>query len=125
MFVVVDAHGIEDRLDDAHAVALGLRGMHADSFSSRPTIMQIGSAYSTATPRMALIEVEQAGLLDQQQRALAGVREARADADALVLLADADQPRSGSRGERPQQALAGGDVGHRDDELDAARLDRG
>ena len=86
--------------------------------------MQIGSAYSTATPRMALIEVEQAGLLDEQQRALVAVGEAGADADAFVLLADADETRAraGLR-ERPQQAFAGGDVGNRDDELDAARLD--
>ena len=67
--------------------------------------------------------VEQARLLDQQQPALAGVGQAGADRDALVLLADADEPRVGLFGERPQQAFAGGDVGHRDDELDPARLD--
>ena len=85
--------------------------------------MQIGSSYSHATPRSALMEFEQAGVLDQQQRALVGMGEAGADADALVLLADADQTRIGAIRQRPQQAVAGGDIGHRDDEGNAGRFD--
>ena len=85
--------------------------------------MQIGRLIFDRVAANGVDGVEQAGLLDQQQPALAGERQAGADADALVLLADADEPRIGQLGERPQQALAGGDVGNRDDELDAARLD--
>src|SRR5262249_38288160 len=67
--------------------------------------------------------VEHAGLLNQEQRALARIGEAGADADAFVLLADADEARRLHLRERPPQAPAGGDVGDRDDELDAARHD--
>ena len=65
--------------------------------------------------------IEQAGVLDQQQRALVAERQRGADRDAFVLLAHAHQAEALVLGERPQHALARGDVGHRDDELDAAR----
>ena len=85
--------------------------------------MQIGRLYSTATPRMALMESSRPVCwISSSPRLPVNDRPAQI-ADALVLLADADQPRIGELGERPQQAFAGGDVGNRDDELDAARLD--
>ena len=85
--------------------------------------MQIGSEYSTATPRIALIEFEQPGLLDEEQRTPVAVGKSGADCDALVLLADTDEPRVAPLRQRTQQAFARRDVGHRDDELDPARLD--
>ena len=85
--------------------------------------MQIGRLYSTALPRMALMELSRPVCwISSSPRLPVNDRPAQI-ADALVLLADADEPRIAQLGERPQQALAGGDVGNRDDELDAARLD--
>ena len=55
--VMRDAHVVEDRLDDAHAIARRLHGVVSGSWPSSPTIMQIGWPYSTATPRMALMEL--------------------------------------------------------------------
>ncbi len=42
--------------DTATPYRLDCRGGTPGSFSNRPTIMQTGSEYSTATPRIALIE---------------------------------------------------------------------
>src|SRR6202521_2522106 len=54
--------------------------------------------------------VEHAGLLDQEQRPPPAMSEAGADADALVLLADADEAQRRVLGERAQQAIARRDV---------------
>src|ERR1041385_9055312 len=43
--------------------------------------------------------------------------------DAFILLADPDELWTCTFRQRPQQALAGGDVRHRDHELDAACVD--
>ena len=86
--------------------------------------MQIGCLYSTATARIALIEFEKAGVLDEDQRALVAIAEPGGDADAFVLLADADETQIAIARDRPQQAGAGHDIGHREDEFDAAVLDR-
>jgi hypothetical protein len=85
--------------------------------------MQIGKSYSTATPRIALIESSRPVCWIRQERALAAVGEAGADADPFVFLAHADQARAAGLRERPQHTLAGHDVGHRDDEGDVAGLD--
>ncbi len=53
--------------------------------------MQIGSRVFDRDAAHRVDRVEQAGLLDQQHAPLAGESEARADRDALVLLADADR----------------------------------
>ena len=55
--------------------------------------MQIGSEYSTATTADRIDGVEQSGVLDEEQRTAVAVGKPGADRDALVLLADADQPR--------------------------------
>ncbi len=85
--------------------------------------MQIGSAYSTATPRIALIESSMPVCWISSSERRPRIGEAGANADPFVLLADADEARMRRARERAQQALAGGDVGYRDDELDIARLD--
>ena len=85
--------------------------------------MQIGSAYSTATPRIALIESSMPVCWIRSSDAPPAIGEPGADPDPFVLLADADEARILCLRERAQQAFAGGDVGHRDDELDVARLD--
>ena len=56
---------------------------------------------------------------------LSRICQAGRDADAFVLLADADELEGRVGGDREQQPLAGEDVGHRQHELHAARLDRG
>ena len=85
--------------------------------------MQIGSAVLDGDAADRVDRIEQAGLLDQEQRAAIAVGEPGADRDALVLLADAHEARVAHLRERAQQALTRRDVGHRDDELDPARLD--
>ena len=121
--VIGDAHGFEHRLDDAHSVALRLPRRNpgflleqADHHADRQPIFDRDAADR-------IDGVEEAGLLDQQQRAPPAIGKAGADADALVLLAHADEARLGYLRELAQQAFAGGDVGHRNDEFDAARLD--
>src|SRR5262245_18558251 len=69
--------------------------------------------------------VEKARVLDQHERALVAVGKTGGDADAFILLADADELECGITRYGPQQSAARDDIGHREDELDAARLDRG
>src|SRR5262249_57315455 len=69
--------------------------------------------------------IEKAGVLDQRQRALIAIGEATRNADAFVLLADADELEGRIARNGPQQSAAGDDVGHREDEFDPARLERG
>jgi hypothetical protein len=122
-FMIGNVHRVEDRFDDADAVALRLARRHAgllleqaDHHADRQGILHRDAADG-------IDGVEEAGLLDQQQSALAGLGEPGADRDAFVFLANADQARMASRGQRPKQALAGGDIGYGSDELDAARFD--
>ena len=82
--------------------------------------MQIGQRIFDGHATDGVDGVKHSGLLNEEQRALAGVGEAGADADALVFLADPDQPRAGHFLQRGEQARRRGDVGHRDDELDTA-----
>ena len=94
--VVGDAHRVEDRLDDAHAVALGLPRHHADLLFQQADHHADRQIVFDRVAADGVDGVEQAGLLDQQQPALAGEGQTGADRDALVLLADADQPRVAS-----------------------------
>jgi hypothetical protein len=121
--VIGNAHGFQHGLDDAHPIALGLPRrdprfllQQAHHHADRQRIFDRDAADRVDG-------VEQAGLLDQEQRAPPAIGQSGADADALVFLADPDEARLGCLRQRPQQALAGGDVRHRDDELDPARLD--
>ena len=85
--------------------------------------MQIGSEYSMATPRIALIESSRPVCWISSSARLSRMGEAGADADALVLLADANQRGVGAVGEWAQQTFARGDIWDRNDERNAARLD--
>ena len=121
--VIGDAHGVEHRLDDAHGVALRLARQdarllleEAHHHADRQRILD-----GDAADRVD--RVEHAGLLDEEQRAAIAVGEPGADRDAFVLLADAHESRIAHLCERAQQTFARRDVGHRDDELDPARLD--
>src|SRR5262249_51313540 len=66
-----------------------------------------------------------AGVLDQDQRTLVGIVQARGDADALVLLAHADEAQRLVICDRTQQAGAGDDIGHRQHEFHAALFNGG
>src|SRR5215467_9426820 len=123
--VVRDAHGVEDRLDDAHAVARRIarrgRGIvpeQSDHHADRLAILDRDAADGVDG-------VEKARVLDERQRALVGIREAGGDADAFVLLAHPDELECRIARNGPQQAAAGHDIGHRKDKLDAALFDRG
>ncbi len=123
--VMGDAHGVEDRLDDAHPVArrIARRGarvmlQQADHHADRLRIFDRDAADG-------VYRIEKAGVLDQGQRALVAIGEPGRDADAFVLLAHADELECGVARDRPQQAAAGDDVGHRQHVFDAARLERG
>ena len=85
--------------------------------------MTIGCLYSTATAADRVERVEEAGVLDQDQRALVAIGEPGGDADAFVFLAHAHELELLVRRDREQQPLAGDDVGNGEDELDAALLD--
>ena len=85
--------------------------------------MQIGRLYSTALPRMALMESSRPVCwISSSPRLPVNDRPAQMPTPSSSLQTRM-KPRVGQLGERPQQAFAGGDVGHRDDELDPARLD--
>ena len=120
---VIDVHHVEQRLDDAHAVLVGLRrfaiGLHAlqADHHAQPELVLDGDRANRVD------RVEQAGMLHQQQRSCPGKREPGADRHALVLLAYADQAQRRVARDRPQQAVAGDDVRQRDDRRDAAALD--
>ena len=123
--LVRNAHGVADRLDDAHAVTSGfgrqpfrLVTEQADHHDDRLLVLDRDRADGVE-------RVEKARVLDQDQGALVAVGEARGDADALVLLADAHEPQILVGRDREQKTLAGHDIGHSEHELDAALLDRG
>ena len=85
--------------------------------------MQIGSEYSTATPRMALIESSRPVCwISSSARLSQCARPAQMPTPSSSLQMRMSRGPAPA-GERPQQAFAGGDVGNRDDELDAACLD--
>src|SRR6185312_13778760 len=109
----------------AHAIArrsarrlVGVVAEQADHHADRLLVLDADAADGVE-------RVEEAGVLDQDQRALVGVGQARRDADALVLLADADQAKILVAGDRRQQARRGDDIGQRQHVLDAARLECG
>src|SRR5205823_2923881 len=122
--VVRDAHGIQDRLDDAHAVAAGSGRRDPRLLLQQPDHEADRHAVFDGDRAQRVYGIEEAGVLDQQHRALTAGVKARADADGLVLLADADEPQFGIAGDRVQQALAADDIGYRHDEADAGRFDR-
>src|SRR5215469_8814002 len=84
--------------------------------------MQIGCLYSTATPRMALMESRKPVCWI---RISARLSEPGGDADAFVLFADADEAQRLVLRDRRQESGARGDVRHRKDVFDAAQLDGG
>ena len=80
--------------------------------------MQIGRLYSTAMPRMALMESSRPVCwISSSPRLPVYDRPAQMPTPSSSLQMRMSRG-SLQLGERPQQALAGGDVGHRDDELD-------
>src|SRR5256885_12398452 len=85
--------------------------------------MQIGWRNSTPTPRIALMESRKP-VCWMSVSARWSQCQARGDADAFVLLADADEREGSVARNGPQQSAARDDVGHREDELYPARLDR-
>ena len=118
MQVMRDAHVVEDRLDDAHAVArqflrrlFGIVLQQPDHHADRLLVLHRDAADGVD-------RVEEAGVLDQDQRALVAIGEPGGDADALVFLADADEAQVLVLGDRRQQPGAGDDVGHRKDIFD-------
>src|SRR5205814_1382140 len=121
--VIDDAHGIEDRLDDTHTVALGLPRWHTGFFLQETDHHADRQIVFDRVAANGVDGIEQSRLLDQKEPALAGERQAGADADAFVLLTNADEPGIGQLSKRPEQAFAGGDIGHRYDELNPARPD--
>ena len=123
--VVRDAHGIEDRLDDAHAVARRIARGRCRIVLQEPDHHADRLAKLDPDAADGVDGIEKAGVLDEGQRALVAIGEARRDADAFVLLADADELEGRIARNRPQQPAARDDVGHREDELDRARLERG
>src|SRR5689334_25304456 len=69
--------------------------------------------------------IEESRGLDERQRAPVRVMKAGRGADALVFLANTDQPELRIVGDWKQQTLAGVDVRHRKHELDPTVLDGG
>ena len=90
--VMLDAHVVEDRFDDAHAVTrrcarreVRIVLQQADHHADRLLVFDGDAANG-------IDGIEKAGVLDQNQGALIGIRESGSDADALVFFADANQP---------------------------------
>src|SRR5262249_51875678 len=123
--VMRDAHGVEDRLDDAHAIARRIARSGRGIVPEQPDHHANGLAILDRDATDGVDGVEKARVLDECQGALVAIREAGRDADAFVLLADADELKCRITRNGPQQAAAGYNIGHRKDELDAACFDRG
>ena len=123
--VLGDAHVVEDRLNDANAVArrfarrlVWIMLQQSDHHADRLLVFDCDAADR-------IDGIEKASVLDQHQRALVAVEQAGSDAHAFVLLADADQSEGRILCDRRKQSRAGSNVRHREDVFDAARLESG
>src|SRR5437763_8315216 len=118
-----DAHGIQNRLDDAHAVtrriARGRGGVVAEQPDHHADRLLVLDRYAADR----VYGVEKACVLDEREGSLVAVMKAGGDSDAFVLLAHPYEPKLRVARDRAQQAFAGHDVGHGENELHAAGLD--
>src|SRR5437763_10436804 len=101
-----DAHGIQNRLDDAHAVtrriARGCGGVVAEQPDHHADRLLVLDRYAADR----VYGVEKACVLDEREGSLVAVMKAGGEADAFVLLARACEPQLRAARERAQRAWA-------------------